>query len=522
MKKTIAMLLALCMVISLAACGGSDTTDTTAASTTKATEATKATEEKEETKATESEVDPSKWPVITIEVNKVDDMHMEEPIENAMNARLVELNAGAQVDLIPIAFGDRSTVLTLMLTDASDPIDLFCWRFYSTVKGLKDNGQAICLDKYRTIYPELWADYPEPVYWINECNGECYSIPGNGSFCAVQVYTVVTSIMKEAGFDYKDGDRLNAEELTALCKAMEALYPDMAFQGNTAVAPFMGIDYLGNDKMVGALLNRGVGETEVVNYYATDEFKDYCYMMKDWAETGLFINDPLNNRAPGSTQINEGTCGGFMWDSCNVDHARSIMNAQIPDTEVTLLFVSDTVRDNSCVYNGWCVSTICDTPDEAMAVLYYLCTDAELTTYLTLGIEGETYVLDENGCAWYKEGVNASNAGWNLGCSWLYPNEGLTPPFETDFATKFSGLHEFWNNPDILTSNGMGFLFDKDSLFDQYTACEAAVGEYRTALLYGQAEIDSYLAKFNAELEANGMSDILAEMNKQFTAFLNK
>jgi len=516
MKKIIAMLLAICLVLGLAACGSDGEKETT-----KASEATKATEKKEETKATESETDPSKWPVITMEVNKPEDCHMEEAIEKAMNERLVELNAGAQLDLIPLSFGDRATSLTLMLTDASDPIDLFCWRFYSTVKGLKDNGQAICLDKYRDVYPDLFDMYPEAVYWLCESNGACYSIPNTGSFCAVQVYSVVRSLLEEAGIEMTDGDLIDMAELTEICKTLEALHPEMVFQDSTQTFPMMGVDHLGNANAIGVLMNRGVDETEIVNLYETDRFKEYCDYMKIWADSGFFVNDPLNNtcRSAGIS-VENGNMGGFLFDSCNVDHARSIMTAQHPDTDIAMYFVSDTVRDNSCVYNGWCISTICDTPDEAMSVLYYLCTDAELTTYLTLGIEGETYVLDENGCAWYAEGVTPENAGWNLACSWLYPNEGLTPPFETDFATKFSGLHEFWTDPKIATSNGMGFLFDKTELFDQVAACESIVGQYRKALLYGQVDVDSSIAKFNEELKANGLDDILEDMNKQFTEFL--
>ena len=155
-----------------------------------------------------------------------------------------------------------------------------------------------------------------------------------------------------------------------------------------------------------------------------------------------------------------------------------------------------------------------------MKLLYLTYTDETIGRLLALGIEDVTYQVDENGCAWYADGVTADTAGWNMTAPWFYPNECLSLPFETDYAEYFSAMEALWSDDSIQYSNGMGFVFDSSAVYDQMAACTATVDEYRDALLFGQVDVDSYLEKFNAELEANGINEIIAAMQEQFDAFL--
>ena len=191
MKKLLALLLAFVMVLSLAACGapaadGSGTKEQEApAEAEEGEDAAEAAEDAEE-------VDVSDWPVIKVEATapRSEGETAEEDIEKAMNDYLISINAGALVDLIPLAFGDRATQLTLLLTDPDNGIDLYGWRFYSTVTNLVKNKQCISLEPYRDTYPELWDLYPESVYKVCQVDGQQYSIPGGDSFGNFQVITM--------------------------------------------------------------------------------------------------------------------------------------------------------------------------------------------------------------------------------------------------------------------------------------------------------------------------------------------
>ena len=50
-------------------------------------------------------------------------------------------------------------------------------------------------------------------------------------------------------------------------------------------------------------------------------------------------------------------------------------------------------------------------------------------------------------------------------------------------------------------------------------ACTTVVAQYRNALLYGLVDVDSYLEKFNAELKAAGIDDIVNAEQEQLDAW---
>ena len=512
-RKVIACILALVMGLSLAACGSADSGSEAAA-------VEGGTVSAREEASVAADTAPADWPVIKVEVCSFTDTLEKEPeIEAALNEYLVSINAGVQADMLPIAIGDRSTQLTLMLTDNKDPIDLFAWRFYSSVSDMVKNGQCISLEKYREVYSELWELFPESVYTACQVNGEQYSLPGADSFSNFQVYAMRKDVAEEIGVMDLADTKISMDQFNGILDKAEAAHPELCWHGDTFVKPLMGVDNLGNDALIGVLMNRGIDETEIVNYYATDEFKAYCEQCKEWADKGLIVDDPLNTDYAGYTLMNDGIGGGYLFEAYSIDYAYSLMKAQI-NYDTVIFQLTDLAGDNSCLYNGWQISSVCKNPDAAMKLLYLMYTDETVARFFTLGIEGLTYKVDENGCAWYADGVDVNSAGWNLSAPWFYPNECLSLPFETDYKEYFSGMEALWTDDSIQYSNGMGFVFDNSEVYDQMAACSAIVDEYRTALLMGQVDVDDYLAKFNKELEENGINEIISAMQVQFDEFM--
>ena len=67
----------------------------------------------------------------------------------------------------------------------------------------------------------------------------------------------------------------------------------LEFQDKLKVAPITsyahihasgekGADGRRMHSLIGVLMNRGVGETEIKNYYATEEFRNYCIRVRKW------------------------------------------------------------------------------------------------------------------------------------------------------------------------------------------------------------------------------------------------
>ncbi|MCM1026706.1 MAG: ABC transporter substrate-binding protein [Roseburia sp.] len=506
-KKLLALLLAAAMTLSLAACGGGTDDKESAGGTGGAGGGEPAGE-------FVAGDDPSEWPVISIMYPAPTTMAAEVDVEKALNEYLVSINAGVQADIVQIAIGDLATQLTLSLSDNTNPMDLFCWRFYSTVDGCVKNEQCISLDPYLEEYADMWEMFPEKVLMTQQIDGVQYAVPSVDSYGTYEVYMLRKDIAEEMGIADRDGEEITLEEMTQIMKDAKAIHPEYAYMINTNDDPVQGLDSLGNGNWLGVLLNRGVGTTDIVNYYETEEFRDFCYLMKEWNEAGLLCDDPLNNSMT-IEQYNNDVAAGCYVGGYSADYIKALVSYTYDNVQFKL---TDLVGTSASVLGGWMISSVCKHPDAAMKMLYLMTTDENVARYIILGVEGQTYTVDEKGIARYPEGIDSNTSTWNLTFPWYWPNQCLSLPLETDFTAYYTDMWDAPNHAQF--SSAMGFVFDSANVYDQMAACATVVAEYRPALLYGLVDVDEYLAKFNQELKDAGIDEIIAEEQRQFDEFL--
>ena len=458
---------------------------------------------------------PDDWPVVTVQMAQLNVMPDEEIVEEALNDYLISINAGVKIDMTQIVFGDLSTTLTLMLSDNKEPLDLFCWRFYSTLDGCVKNEQCIPLEDYIDVYPDLWGSYPDAVLKTQQIGGVQYALPAVDSYGTYEVYALRKDVAEDMGIADRDGERITLDEMEQIMIDAKALHPEFAYMVNTDDQPVIGIDSFGNGDWLGVLMNRGVGTTEVVNLYETDEWRDFCYRMKKWNEEGLLCDDPLNNSMT-IDQYNNGVSAGCYLGGYSADYIKALI-AYSPYEPIEFQ-LTDLVGNSASVLGGWMISTVCKNPDAAMKALYLLATDETVARLFILGLEGVHYTVDEKGIARRPEGVNSTNSNWNQDCPWFYPNQCLSIPLETEMTTYYTDMLDAPNHTEY--SEAMGFVFDSEEVFDEMAACATVVAEYRPALLYGLVDVDTYLEKFIEELKDAGIDAIIEEEQRQLDEWL--
>lgn len=515
-RRWIALFLTVAMTVSMVACGN-DSSSGEGSSESKKESSETGGEPSGEGESSGGFVvgdNPDDWPVISIMYPVPNELPAEDSVENALNEYLVSINAGVQADIVQMNFGDLSNQLTLALSDNTNPIDLFCWRFYSTVDSCVKNEQCISMEPYLEEYADMWESYPERVLMTQQIDGVQYAVPSVDSYGTYEVYMLRKDIAEELGIADRDGEEITLEEMTQIMKDAKAIHPEYAYMINTNDDPVQGLDSLGNGNWLGVLMNRGVGSNEIVNYYETEEFRDFCYLMKEWNEAGLLCDDPLNNSMT-IEQYNNDVAAGCYVGGYSADYIKALVSYSYESVQYKL---TDLVGTSASVLGGWMISSVCKNPDAAMKMLYLMTMDEKVARYIILGVEGETYTVDENGIARYPEGVDSNTSTWNLTFPWYWPNQCLSLPLETEFTGYYTDMLDAPNHAQF--SNAMGFVFDSTNVYDQMAACTTVVEQYRPALLYGLVDVDEYLEKFNQELKDSGIDDIIAEEQRQFDAFL--
>ena len=512
MKRIMFLLLVLVMLLSLAACAkpAADKTDKPAENGSTAAETPSGDH------ADEVSTDSSEWPVISVQVANIGDATDEQEVEDATNDYLRSINAGVLIDYIPIAPANTSTTLQLMLTGGDDPIDLFNWRWWSSITGVVRNEQALPLDGYKDQYPELWEICDARIMKTQQIDGVTYAFPTMDGFCTEGMYVMRKDIADELGVSDLEGTHITLDQLTDILYRAKEAHPEYCYMFDTEnQANLCNVDNFGDPNYIGVLENTGVDQTKIVNHYETETYYNTVKQIREWNEHGLFQNDPLNNKITIS-DMNNNITAGFFCGAFSVENLKASVTYLTMD--VVVFYVSDLAAMGSSVGGGWCVSTVSKHPDAAMKMLSLLLTDSNMMNFISHGIEGKHYVVDENGIGQYADGIDSNYAGWTLTADWFYPNRYISIPFDTDNKDVFVEMQDAING--AVFSNALGFNFDSTPVYDQYTAVAAVVAEYRDALRYGLVDVDEYLPKFQEELKAAGIDEVIAEEQRQYDEFL--
>ena len=134
-------------------------------------------------------------------------------------------------------------------------------------------------------------------------------------------------------------------------------------------------------------------------------------------------------------------------------------------------------------------------------------------------VEGINWVYSDDSKTFITtpEGVDSNATGYTS-YGWAWPNQQITPVWEGDDADLWDQLQEF-NNGGTL-SPAFGFTWDSSSMANQITACNNVVSQYDAALRWGNLNPDETLEKFNADLEATGINEIIEEKQRQLDEYL--
>lgn len=455
------------------------------------------------------------WPVVTTAVVPTQPVTDEAEIEAAINEYLVSIDAGIQFDIIPIEFGNLSTTMTLMLTSPDDPIDVFSYNFFSKLTSVVANEQVIPLDNFLEQYPDIVDVIGEQYLPIGQVDGVQYALPVIGGYGQMFCYALRTDIAEEIGYADKEGQLMTLQEVTdMLLKAKEA-HPELAFI-TTQEYGITNIDRLGDANCTGVLLNSGIDNTEVVNYFASDAYKEFLECAKQWKDAGLFLDDPLN-QTQDKSYMKTGVAGGNFHNGFSVEDAKT--SAGTYGYDWTMFPVTEpcaTAQSTSGA--GYCISSVTKDEEASMKALYLMYTDENIMRFLAQGIEGKHYVVDENGCSWYPEGESLTTLGWGTGAQWYFPNQTLCIPFETDNPDYYKDM--LASNDTCAKSKAIGFTFNSEPVYDEFAAVTAVIEEYRDALAFVQVDVDSYLEEFLSELDNAGINEVIAEKQKQLDEFL--
>lgn len=259
-----------------------------------------------------------------------------------------------------------------------------------------------------------------------------------------------------------------------------------------------------------------VDGAEIINYYATDVYREAVYLMRKWFEAGYIPEDFVFQNIRASTLVNAGELFAYL---CAWKPGIDFEQSQSCGMEMITVCVQEPIVTRySLDITQWCISATCKNPGKAMQFLNLLYTDSELVNLLVYGIEDIHYIILEDGTIDFPEGVTAETVGYQNTLAWLLPNQSVSHVWTGNDPQVWEKLRIY--NESAPVSTTLNFSFDPSKVASEYANVNAIAGKYNYGLETGQLDPDIYLPMMLSEMEAAGAARVMEEAQAQYNAFL--
>lgn len=508
LKRFVPLLLTGCMVIGLAACGGGSGDGGSGDSASASGGSGEAT-------ADEGGSDEIVKLVVAYRVSgtvpgESDIQRVQEAISEITREKI-----GAEIQLVAIQSASYKQQMTLMLSGDEQLDCMFAASSMipSAVSGEQLRDLEPLLDEYGQGIKDVLG---EELLSCGYFNGTMYCIPTQteGSL-GMGYYTMRKDLVDKYNIDV---DSIKSyDDLTEVFQLIHDNEPDITVvDPGSAGQSFMQFncqwDKLGD--YFGVLDNCGQDSLTVVNLFETENYKTFVNVMRDWYEKGFISADVTNSTESGAAKMKAGTLFAYANSNKPGIDTQEMQNA---GCEVVGAQVLQTIKITN--NNGqWCIPENSAYPEKAMQFLNLLYTDPDVINLLAYGIEGEDYVIHEDGRIGYPEGKDATTVGYSMSSiTWALGNQFNCYVWETNDPDIWEQTKAYQN--EGVESLAYGFVFDPTPVANQEAAVQNVYDQYRMSLECGVVDPESTLAEMNEKLYAAGLQDIIDEKQAQLDAW---
>ena len=437
-------------------------------------------------------------------------------VEDAINAYIAD-KINVEIRLTDIGSGEYTDKANLSL--ANNEINLLWTASWEAVIGTNDLVPKNAVYDITDLLPgtALYGSMAEGQWEATKYNGRNYFVPVYKD--NVEGYDVMfrKDLVDKFGWDITSIAKLADLEPMLADAAGEGLkYPFLTQKTAMFYRWYIGsFDFFTADANTNFFaVDRKTGE--VVDTILTPEYAEFCKLMGDWAEKGYISEDEANKVTTDTTTQSKDWAISWWTDIPVNAEANSRYGQEVVMQPIAPRYAHSTSALGSC----YCI-TANSTEEQAKAAIDFLgllYTDATLADIYTFGIEGEDFEYTQAEGQTIKH-VTQHSDKYNHSM-WESANATIVTPLDNEPDNK-ADLYDAFNG-SAETSVAAGFRFDKTPVEAAYTACSALFEQYGFQLENGAIApdaVDAYIEQYQAELDAAGYQEVLAEFQNQFNTW---
>ena len=548
-KRTICLLLAMIMVLSIVLAGCSKTAETPAADETPATtEPAETTDNTETPEAPEETAEPAlEQKTIQLMITGAGKQANSDKVWAAFNEQLQQYVPNTTVEFIDVSFDEYSEKFSQVLA-SGEGVDL-AWTGWLINKPQNiADGNLMPLDDLLAEYGQGIVDIlGENVVEIhrNAADGKLYYLPSWQGLCGERRgWLVVTEIAELAGDTWIEDTEAALNKWRNNYSGIED-FQAVLDQATKYLAAAKEAGKLGAGINTGRAFGwsmyngmysfLGVGGAEIGITYcdgtftvkdgvAGEHYKLYAKTMADWYKEGYIRSDIMSVDTSTLTTPKNGEITDTTYVfSCDPYLTEADQEAAIADAGMDMTYLP--IEENAYLILGgdtsYAIPYCADEPERAMMVLNAIYSQPDLYNTLIYGIEGEDYTKNADGTITTSY-VGASPTAddsygiqrWIIGsCKNALINNGTDPNYYADLEAleETARVNPFLN-----------FTFDRTNVEGICASILNVYYEYGPQLDNGVAG-DNWEELYNSYMSARkdaGIEELIAEFQSQLNEYI--
>jgi len=413
---------------------------------------------------------------------------------------------------------------------SGQPYDLMCASTGYNYFSAANRGAYMDLTELMPVYaPELYELISEERWEQAKVNGKIYGIPNLQMQYQSNAFMYREDLRKKYGCE----PVTDLATMDAYLQAIKENEPQMLATDDQP-GFFFYMAYEGSEKyqrLDGHNMNFVVdpdNPRKVMLGYETPEYLEYLKMAKDWADKGYWSSSVLSSQEWGVNSVINGKAAAsfmetFPWYSWHPDYVKQ----QNPDWEIKFLEwcalgEEPYVVATPATENMMAIAQNAQNPERALMVLNLIQTDEEVWRLCRYGLEGINYELTADGKVDTTK-IDPDTERFEYFPLDLIANDNfeLVP---VDRWAEYDEQYQVILDKARKTDPLSGFAPDfTGSIAAQYNAVNQVRTEYAMPLLCGLTDdVDADYADLMKRLEAAGIEECRAEIERQVNAFLDE
>jgi putative aldouronate transport system substrate-binding protein len=370
------------------------------------------------------------------------------------------------------------------------------------------------------LLPKYMPDYYKslnPAYIkANTINGKLYGIPINANIYAQQTLAFNTAYLKKYNIDVSNVKTY--ADATAAFEKFHKANPSVATlaigQGYVASGNY---DYVLGNTMPFAVSTTD-GSTKIVNPYDQKDMQSILETHHQWYQAGII--------PAGAATFNQGyalnsntwfaqvqTVGPF-------DYGNNALNLAASQDITIAPITKALITTGQAQMANYVISNTSKNKELAVKVMNEIDTDPQVLNTLVYGLEGQEWKFTGKTVDGTKqiELLPEYQKGTTHGAAWQTGNNAILYLPTTVSAAQVQARDA--SIKSATTSPLLGFNYDTTKMQAQITAIQNVMSQYINDLNTGTVDPTSTIKKMDAALKVAGYDQVLADMQKQYDAFL--